>query len=86
MCSCGISEWCAGGCTCGCDHDTLNGQRKQAQHFALQYRDMQARAVDVQQRVIAGAVQRVEALFSRWMWVEQPKTQSIIAAIKGGTQ
>ena len=86
MCSCGISEWCAGGCTCGCDHHTINGQRKQAQHFALQYRDMQARAVDVQQRDIANAVQRVEAEWGDNKWHPDVPLPKIIAAIKGGGQ
>jgi hypothetical protein len=37
MCGCGTDRWCVGYCECGCDHDTLEGQSRQAQHFALQW-------------------------------------------------
>jgi len=69
MCGCGIADWCAGGCSCGCDHDTLEGQRSQAQHFARNYKDMTERAIDAfqrgKQRTISDAVAAVEALARR---------------------
>jgi hypothetical protein len=61
MCGCGIADWCAGGCSCGCDHDTLEGQRSQAQHFARNYKDMTERATDAFRRgAIAGAAEGVK--------------------------
>lgn len=44
MCGCGTTTWCPGGCPCGCDHGSKDGQTKQAKHFALQYKDMCERA------------------------------------------
>jgi len=42
MCGCGVTKFCPGGCDCGCDHDTINGLRRQATHFAAQYEWLQA--------------------------------------------
>jgi len=38
MCGCGLDRYCAGGCDCGCDHASKKGQKRQAKHFALQYK------------------------------------------------
>ena len=38
MCGCGTWEWCNGGCSCGCDHDTPRGMRRQGEFFAGQHR------------------------------------------------
>ena len=38
MCGCGTWEWCNGGCSCGCDHDTSRGMRRQGESFAEQHR------------------------------------------------
>lgn len=46
MCGCGTTEWCEGGCDCGCDHGTPSGMYRQGQHFARKYRDMTVRATD----------------------------------------
>lgn len=57
MCGCGIDRWCAGGCDCGCNHATLEGQTDQARHFALQYADVTQRAADAYGRGERAAAQ-----------------------------
>jgi hypothetical protein len=64
MCGCGSAYWCAGNCLCRCKHDTLEGQREQAQHFALQYKDMQARATYAKSDAIDGAVTRARLWYA----------------------
>lgn len=36
MCGCGTTTWCDGGCSCGCDHSTPAGMKRQGKHFAAQ--------------------------------------------------
>jgi len=78
MCSCGINTPCYGGCPCGCTHTG----------------PVDAKPTDVlsdyargQRDALAGAIQRVEALWIARQydadWITKPE---VVAAIKGESE